>query len=229
MKRLGCLLALAGLLAGCDGPAATDPRMRLAEKCRAEGDFPAAERQILRYLNAHPDSADAHLRLASLYDESLHDPVGAAFHYREYLRLVPDSPQRKEIEAWMLAARKKCAPERAEAPAPPPVSASEYDRLARENEALKTETERQRRELAELRRPAAPPSAAPPASGDAPKGPDASEFIEYEVRSGDSLGKIARRFYGSSRKIEPIMEANGLTPESILHIGRKLKIPPKTR
>ena len=235
MKRIFLLLALTGLLAGCDGPAATDPRMKLAEKCREEGDFKAAERQIVRYLAAHPDSAEAHLKLASLYDESLDDPVGAVYHYREFLRLDPGSPLREEVEKWMRASQRRCAPADAATP-----SAAEYARLMQENAELKVLSERQRRELADLRRrPAAPATPPPqlPAASAAPSAPSAPpsaapavpEIIEYEIRSGDSLGKIARRFYGSSQKIEPILRANNLTERSILHIGQKLKIPQKTR
>jgi len=234
MKRMMLLLALAGLLAGCDGPAANDPRMKLAEKCREEGDFPAAERQILRYLDAHPDSAEAHLKLASLYDESLSDPVGAAYHYRVYLRLDPGSSQRREVEAWMLAAQKRCAPAQPSVTVPIPVPAPEYARIRQENVELKAEADRLRRELAELRRRPVPgrPAAAPPprAAAASPASPaPVADIIEYEVKSGDSLGKIAQRFYGNSQKIEPILTANGLTRRSVLHIGQKLKIPQKTR
>lgn len=226
MKRHFFLLVLAAALAGCDGPAAKDPRMKLAEKCRVEGDFPAAERQIRRYLDAHSDSAEAHLTLASLYDESLNDPVGAAYHYREYLRFAPGSPQRAEVEAWMRAAQAKCAPAQPSAPAA--VSAAEYARLSRENASLRELAQRQQKELAELRRkaPAAPapvPAPAPEAASAAP------DYAEYAVQPGDSLGKIARRFYGSSQRIEPILKANDLTARSILQVGQKLKIPKKTR
>ena len=73
-----------------------------------------------------------------------------------------------------------------------------------------------------LAAPAAPASPAPAAA-------PAADFVEYEVKSGDSLGRIARRFYGNSQKIEPILTANGLTSRSVLHIGQKLKIPQKKR
>ena len=47
----------------------------------------------------------------------------------------------------------------------------------------------------------------------------------YIVKPGDTLGRIARHFYGSSYKIDPILKANGLTARSVLHIGQKLIIP----
>ena len=52
-------------LAGCGEKSAEDPRLILAEKCRDEGDFQAAERQLRRYLNAFPEEAAIHLKLAS--------------------------------------------------------------------------------------------------------------------------------------------------------------------
>ena len=72
------LVLILAILCGCGERSADDPRLRLAEKCRQDGDFPAAERQLRRYLQSYPETAEVHLKLASLYDESLNDPLGAA-------------------------------------------------------------------------------------------------------------------------------------------------------
>ena len=237
MKIYGLLTAAVGLLlfAGCGERSADDPRLILAEKCREEGDFQAAERQFRRYLNAHPEVAAIHLKLASLYDESLKDPVGAAYHYREYLRLDPDSDQRKNVQAWLDEARRKCAGAAGKLLDDARKNAAELERMIKENASLRQLTLRQQRELAELRRPAAPvPAPAPvqdvvreqkkPAVQEKTQ-PASGEFYEYEIKRGDTLGRIARHYYGSSVKIAPIMEANALTPRSVLHIGQKLKIP----
>ena len=49
--------------------------------------------------------------------------------------------------------------------------------------------------------------------------------VEHIVKSGDSLGKIARRYYGAATKYGPIMKANNLTERSVLRIGQKLIVP----
>lgn len=48
---------------------------------------------------------------------------------------------------------------------------------------------------------------------------------KYTVESGDSLGYISRKFYGSNEGIEAIMEMNGLTNADMIFEGQTLWIP----
>lgn len=52
----------------------------------------------------------------------------------------------------------------------------------------------------------------------------------YEVQSGDTLGSIAIKFYGSSAPeyVERIQRANQMTDADTLSIGQRLSVPPKT-
>ena len=52
----------------------------------------------------------------------------------------------------------------------------------------------------------------------------------YEVQSGDSLSKIAKREYGDANKWHQIFEANKniLTDPNKIFPGQKLTIPPLT-
>jgi len=54
------------------------------------------------------------------------------------------------------------------------------------------------------------------------------KVVEYFVQSGDSLSRIAQRFYGSSRHADFIFEYNRATLRSKddLKIGQLLKLPP---
>lgn len=221
-------------LAGCGEKSAEDPRLILAEKCRDEGDFQAAERQLRRYLNAFPEEAAIHLKLASLYDESLKDPVGAAYHYREYLRLAPDSDQRENVQMWLEEARRKCASISEKMVNEAQNAATELEKMVQENASLRQLALRQQQELTHLRRKiqtaAAVPAAVPakvqqPAAVTVKKAAASAGYSIYEIKRGDTLGRIARHYYGSSQKIQPILEANALTPRSVLQIGQKLKIP----
>lgn len=227
---LVCFLLLG--LCGCGENTAEDPRLLLAEKCREDGDFQAAERQFRRYLTAHPEAAEIHLKLASLYDESLKDPLGAAYHYREYLRLDPDSPQRETILLWIENARKKCADTMEEAADKLTDLKPELENLRKEVSALRQLALRQQQALARYRTPPAParqtPAPAPARRTAEPAGASetaAGNYVIYEIRRGDTLGRIARHYYGNSTKIEPILQANHLTAGTVLHIGQKLKIP----
>lgn len=48
----------------------------------------------------------------------------------------------------------------------------------------------------------------------------------YTVGKGDTFRSISKRFYGTSDKAAEIMEFNGITDESSLRPGKKLKIKP---
>jgi len=72
--------------------------------------------------------------------------------------------------------------------------------------------------------PAAPKPTAPPAP--APAG-DAPAPRTYTVAAGDSLSKIAKKFYGDANKWKRIFEANRDTVKNpdLIHPGQVLKIP----
>lgn len=57
-------------------------------------------------------------------------------------------------------------------------------------------------------------------------GPDTEQT--YETKKGDTLWGIAAKFYGDGNKWIVIAEANGLTKDSPITSGMKLKIPPKS-
>ena len=57
----------------------------------------------------------------------------------------------------------------------------------------------------------------------------APEATMYEVQSGDTLGKIAKDFYGDAMKYPAIFEANKpmLSDPDKIYVGQVLRIPPK--
>lgn len=56
---------------------------------------------------------------------------------------------------------------------------------------------------------------------------DVSTLQTYTVAKGDSLSKIAKKFYGSARKWQVIFEANRdqISNPDLIQIGQVLKIP----
>jgi nucleoid-associated protein YgaU len=59
--------------------------------------------------------------------------------------------------------------------------------------------------------------------------PAAEVYETYEVKSGDSLSKIAKHYYGSGNAWKTIFEANTdiLKDPNKIFPGQKLKIPKK--
>lgn len=53
------------------------------------------------------------------------------------------------------------------------------------------------------------------------------EMETYVVQSGDTLGKISRKFYGTAGSWGRIAEANGISDPRKIKVGMKLEIPAK--
>ena len=56
---------------------------------------------------------------------------------------------------------------------------------------------------------------------------DTSVFANHTVKSGETLGKIAKQYYGKSSKYNAIFEANTniLTNPDVIKVGQELVIP----
>jgi len=72
--------------------------------------------------------------------------------------------------------------------------------------------------------PAAPPAveAPGPAPQDGPPREDA-----YTVESGDTLGEIALRTLGTSRRAAELARHNGIDPGAPIRVGQVLRLPPR--
>jgi len=67
-----------------------------------EGRFKEAEAEYLRAMRIDPSDAAAHYNLAILYDDELKNKNRAVMHYKKYLQLAPDAPDRNEVKQWIL-------------------------------------------------------------------------------------------------------------------------------
>ena len=67
------------------------------------------------------------------------------------------------------------------------------------------------------------------AAPSAPKAPERPKPVMYEVKSGDTLSKIAKEHYGDAMKYPVIFEANRpmLKDPDEIYPGQVLRIPPK--
>lgn len=125
--------------------------------------------------------------------------------------------------------------EKAEAPAPAVAEAPNasddpevmVDRAAEKPEQGKTEATPAKDEAAPAKTEAAPAEEKKPAAAEAKQADAAVAGEEYIVKSGDTLGKIAQKFYGDARRSDVILKANPALAGNpdVLRIGMKLVIP----
>ena len=84
-------------------PESVDARYNFALALKAEGYVPDAANELKKILAANPDETRAHLALANLCAQSLHDPAAARRHYLKVLELDPKNPQTTDIRFWLAA------------------------------------------------------------------------------------------------------------------------------
>jgi tetratricopeptide (TPR) repeat protein len=82
-------------------PDSVDARYNFALALKAAGYVPDAVNELKKILAREPDEVRAHLALANLYAQKLHDPNQARDHYLKVLDLDPGNPSAPEIRNWL--------------------------------------------------------------------------------------------------------------------------------
>ena len=102
MKKILLLMCAAILLSGCGkSDERNHPLFQKGKRAQSVGNGEEAAEFFHKFLARRPDSVYVHLQLATVYDELLDEPLTAAYHYRQYLRLVPDAPDAEEVRSWL--------------------------------------------------------------------------------------------------------------------------------
>ncbi|MGV3531997.1 MAG: LysM peptidoglycan-binding domain-containing protein [Chthoniobacteraceae bacterium] len=191
-----------------------------AKKKETAGDYQGAIMYYEASLDETTSSADAHYRMASIYADKLRSPIDAMHHYERYLRLAPAGPHAKEAKAYRKEGERKLV---ASLTKGNPISQEEARDIRNENLTL-------RNALASLR---AKKNATPPPL---PKGVKKGQQVQkpipagsrtHVVKSGETLGKIAEKYYRSKARWKDIQDANFYALEGTAKIkpGMTLIIP----
>jgi tetratricopeptide (TPR) repeat protein len=213
-----------------------DPMLRRAREKSNANDIEGAIEAYKRAIDRRPGLARAHLELALLYDTHLEDYVRAIYHYERYLELRPNAQEREHVRGLINFARLNFA---ASLPDQPNDSVRIISMLREENAALREQVNSLTRGApraaervtapvpASTASPITPaPSHAATPSTQAPL--IAANATTYVVQPGDTLGRIASRVYGDTRRWQAIYEANRAAlpggPQSI-RVGQTLIIP----
>lgn len=83
------------------------PLFKRAVKAQKSNELKLAIGYFNRYLSLRPESSRTHLRLASIYDENLDQPIRAVYHYERFLEYSPNSPEVDSVRKWKEAAMRK--------------------------------------------------------------------------------------------------------------------------
>lgn len=109
MKKILLMMCAAILLSGCGkSDERNHPLFQKGKRAQSVGNGEEAAEFFHKFLARRPGSVYVHLQLATVYDELLDEPLTAAYHYRQYLRLVPDAPDAEEVRSWLKICEKRC-------------------------------------------------------------------------------------------------------------------------
>ncbi len=244
VKRVRITLAVIGLLAlitGCsnDHLALNEDNsyFRQGITLREDEKFDQAIEAFEQCLHHSPDSHEAHLQLALIYEDHKQDYAEALVHYKRYLEAEDDPDDVTVARQWLTRAERKFyrkldvvygSPDTVNAPRRAPADTPEKRLMTggeSANAAMKDDDE--------LGSPAATTKAArktpagPSSSDRQPRPADVSTASFYVVKHGDTLSKIARDVLGDEKHWQAIYDINRKmlkSPEQ-LHVGQRLRLP----
>jgi len=225
------------VLAGCndhglsaDEKEERDPLVKTGAAFMEQSQWDDAERSFKEALEKDPMMAKPHLDLALIYQQYKPNYIHAIYHYDRYLELRPDSEkagfikeQRDKVLRALVIQAIQQSPDVQKVVA-------EVKRLQQENADLK----KQLAAASQTSKPATQPTTttavetkAPQTASAAPVEQSQQSHQIYTVVAGDTLTKIATKFYGNAENWEPIYQANrdSLSSPSSLRVGQTLVIP----
>jgi nucleoid-associated protein YgaU len=212
------VLAAALALTACDKLITDKPRTKLAaaaEKAKAK-EFQAAVRLYEDALDGTAETAEAHYRLAVIYDEKMRRPTSAVHHFQRYLDLAPKGPYANEAASYV----KESASKLARTSGGSVGSQSELVRLKNENLNLQ-------KQLMESKQRAAALSVTAAKRAEETKAPLPPGSRRHTVASGETPASISRKYYGTPSRAQDILDANHnqLGGKAVIKPGQVLIVP----
>ena len=194
-----------------------NPLVKAGQEYMEQQLWDEAEQTFKEALDSHPMMARPHLDLALIYQQYKPNYVHSIYHYDRYLELRPESEKAEFITEQKTKLQQAVANNIIKESVQVKQVLNELDRLRQENASLK-------KQLADAA--AEQPAPATVSTVKSPAEDTGSHQI-YHVVAGDTLTKIATKFYGDSAKWDMIFEANKDTLPSPgdLRVGQTLVIP----
>ncbi|MDF7799209.1 tetratricopeptide repeat protein [Pontiellaceae bacterium B1224] len=236
------LFAALIILTGCDKDTGSmeareenDPNVLSGQQYVEQGNYEAAIEEFKRAIELEPLMARPHLDLALIYQNNFSNPIHAIYHYDRYLELRPDSEKAEFINEQKLKVAQSLANTLIN-------NSPEVKKVVQERNTLIQQNNDLKRQLAaSLKSKSTPAAPAPGPSGQTvtttvPKSaapsaqpvPAAGQKHQiYHVVGGDTLTKIAIKFYSDASKWDIIYEANKemMRGPGDLKVGQTIVIP----
>lgn len=182
--------------------------------------------------SVHCPKSHLHVGMLFLNLEKRKDPIASIYHFQRFLLLENDTEESKRVKQLMITAEKEII---RNLPGEPFSDQLDSIKLREENTELRRENADLKARLGlPLNESAITSFNKPPIFNkidDLPK-KKVSQKVEisaktYEVKKGDSLYGISRKFYGDSSHMDKIFQANrgSLKSKNSLKPGQKLIIP----
>ncbi len=257
-----CVIVFIGALKGCGNALISPPALESDDENFKQGQvFSSARRDreamesFYKVINSREAAPESHLELGVI-NLRQGNPLDAIYHFRQYLRLSPDSPLSSQVSDQIRAAELMFLQSLPGRPLASSSSSSalekEFEKTRNENDSLRKENDMLKREIANLTkinselaksggvqtsRPmpgtVATTTKTGKAGADAVPSPTAPGQpvipATHVVVSGDNLSSISKKYYGTSGRWRDIYNYNRdvLTSESALRPGMVLKLPPR--
>lgn len=229
-----CLAAL--LISSCGKDARSieqieenDPQIKAGQAFMESKDWGQAIHAFKQALENNPRLARPHLDLAQIYQQYKINYIHAIYHYDRYLELRPETEKASMINEQRELLAKALATTFINNSDDVKRVVLELKRLQKENEELKKKLASggspkaavaKKTAVTQSTKPKSKPASAKPA-------PKKEAHQIYHVVAGDSLSKIASRFYKDPGKWDIIYNANKdrMKSSGDLRVGQTLVIP----
>lgn len=229
-----CLAVFA--LSGCNKDADSsdareerDPLVKTGQAYMEQQLWGEAEQAFKEALDNNPRMARPHLDLALIYQQYKPNYVHAIYHYDRYLELRPESEKAEFINEQKAKLQQAVANNIIKESPQVKQVLDELGRVQKENAALKQQLASAAPGSTSTASATEEKTATATTSSSSTKPPAQAETTHkiYHVVAGDTLTKIATRFYGDSSNWEAIFEANkdSLSSPRDLRVGQTLVIP----
>ncbi|MFW6414186.1 MAG: LysM peptidoglycan-binding domain-containing protein [Verrucomicrobiota bacterium] len=246
---------LIAILASCsdtkDFIANNNPYYIRAMKLREEKQFEEATASFQKCLRLTPETHEAHLQLAMLYDDHLGQPLKALYHYKMFIDNGRDAEKvALARQSFRELIRDFTSSLLEEFPSLKTDSADDDDKKDERVEELEQQKDKLLTKLRELnaeliktrrhlqKRQQTVDQTIPDSSNGHPQTDRSEEQKEdfpearfHTVERGDTLIKISRRYYDSGDYWEELLEVNEekLQGDTSLEIGTELIIPDRAK